>query len=312
MLSFWDLSQIELALAANGLGWEGAPPDGVPGTSQTGPVPRVRLERGWGKRDESINWYLQQVLKTNPDQADLSMELAWVQVMGPTKFRNATKALPLSRRAVALAPDEPLCLNTLGVVYYRLGQWKEAADTLQASAQTNPEGPSAYDLFFLAMAYRQTGQPAKAKDCYDQAVRWCRAHGKLAHHQLAELLAIRAEAEGLLGPLAGEGPAAEQATLRTDNSPSLPAGGAEINKGSIPTAGVADANKAPVLPAARAQFAVGSGDRRSEDPWGRPPDHRRHDAQTRGRVRGRRPHARGDPASGEGVCCQSERTRYSP
>jgi tetratricopeptide (TPR) repeat protein len=83
-------------------------------------------------------------------------------------------------------------------VYYRLGQWKEAADTLQASAQTNPEGPSGYDLFFLAMAYRQTGQPAKAKDCYDQAVRWCRAHGKLAHHQLAELLAIRAEAEGLL------------------------------------------------------------------------------------------------------------------
>jgi len=252
MLSFWDLSQIELALAANGLGWEGAPPDGVPGTWQTGPVPRVRWERGWGKRDETIYWYLQQVLKTNPDQADLSMELAWFQVMGPTKFRNAAKALPLARRAVALAPDEPLCLNTLGVVYYRLGQWKEAADTLQASAQTNPEGPAAYDLFFLAMAYRQTGQPAKAKDCYDQAVRWCRAHGKLAHHQLAELLAIRAEAEGLLGPSAGERPAAEQATLRTDNSPSLPAGGADTNKGPIPTADVADANKAPVLPAARA------------------------------------------------------------
>ncbi len=143
-------------------------------------------------------------------------------------------------------------MNTLGVIYYRLGQWKEAAETLQASAQTNPEGPSAYDLFFLAMAYRQTGQPAKAKDCCDRAVRWCRAHGKLAHHQLAELLAIRAEAEGLLGPLAGEGPAAEQATLRTDNSPSLPASGADTNKGSIPTAGVADANKAPVLPAARA------------------------------------------------------------
>jgi tetratricopeptide (TPR) repeat protein len=198
MLSFWDLSRIELALAANGLGWEGAALDGVPGTSQTGPAPRVRLERGWGKRDETINWYLEQVLKTNPDQADLAMELAWVQVMGPTKFRNATKALPLARRAVALAPDEPLCLNTLGVVYYRLGQWKEAADTLQASAQTNPEGPSAYDLFFLAMAFRQTGQPAKAKDCYDQALRWCRAHGNLAHHQPAELLAIRAEAEGLL------------------------------------------------------------------------------------------------------------------
>ncbi len=35
------------------------------------------------------------------------MELARLQVMGPTKVRNATEALPLARRAVALAPDEP-------------------------------------------------------------------------------------------------------------------------------------------------------------------------------------------------------------
>ena len=170
MLSFWDLSQIELALAANALGWEGTLPDGVPGSSQTGPVPRVRLGRGWGTRDEPISWYLQQALNTNPDQADLSMELAWVQVTGPTKFRDATKALPLAPRAVALAPDEPLCLNTLGVVHYRLGQWKEAADTLQASAQANPDGPSAYDLFFLAIAHHRLGHREEARDCFDRAV----------------------------------------------------------------------------------------------------------------------------------------------
>ena len=111
MLSFWDLSQIELALSANGLGWEGAPPDGVPSTSQTDPVPRVRLERGLANRDESI-WYLQQVLKTNPDQADLSMELAWVQVMGPTKFRNATKALPLAP-GQSRSPRTSPCASTL-------------------------------------------------------------------------------------------------------------------------------------------------------------------------------------------------------
>jgi eukaryotic-like serine/threonine-protein kinase len=33
-LTFWDLSQIEHALAGNGLGWEGAPPDGRAGTPQ--------------------------------------------------------------------------------------------------------------------------------------------------------------------------------------------------------------------------------------------------------------------------------------
>ena len=110
MLSFWDLSQIELALAANGLGWEGAPPDGDPDASQTGPVSGVRLERGWGRRDESINWYLQQVMKTNPDQADLSMELAWIQVMGPTKFRDATKALPLCGQS--RSPRTSPCAST--------------------------------------------------------------------------------------------------------------------------------------------------------------------------------------------------------
>ena len=108
-------------------------------------------------------------------------------------------ALTLARRAVKLAHDEPLCLNTLGVVYYRLGQWKEAADTLRASARANPAGPIAYDLFFLAMTYQQTSQPEKAKDCYDRAVRWWCAQSKLASHEAAELLAICAEAEVLLG-----------------------------------------------------------------------------------------------------------------
>ena len=60
-------------------------------------------------------------------------------------------------------------------------------------------------------------------------------------YQLAELLAIRAEAEGLLGPLAGERPAAEQATLRTDNSPSLPAGGADHPTTVATTLELADA-----------------------------------------------------------------------
>jgi uncharacterized protein HemY len=127
------------------------------------------------------------------------MELAWIQVAGPQKFRDPTKALPLARRAVELAPDEPLCLNTLGVVYYRLGQWQQAAETLQASARANPVGPTAYDLLFLAMTYRQTGEPERAKACYDQAVGWRPTQTNLAPHQVAELAAIRAETEEVLG-----------------------------------------------------------------------------------------------------------------
>lgn len=126
------------------------------------------------------------------------MELAWIHAMGPKQFRDVPKALPLARRAVELAPDEPLCLNTLGVVYYRLGRWKEAAETLQASARANREGPSAYDLFFLAMTYRRTGQQEHAKECYDQAMRWWRGQTNLAPHEVAELRAIRREADAML------------------------------------------------------------------------------------------------------------------
>ena len=97
----------------------------------------------------------------------------------------------------ALAPDQPLCLNTLGVVQYRLGQWQAAAETLQAAARANREGPTAYDLFFLAMTYRRTGRPEKAKECYEQAVRGAAQTG-LAPHEVTELRVIRAEADAVL------------------------------------------------------------------------------------------------------------------
>ena len=130
----------------------------------------------------------------------MCISLARLHGLGPNKLRDAPTALALARRAVELAPDEPDCLTTLGVVYYRLGQWNEAAETLQASARANRQGPTACDLFFLAMTYRQSGEPEKAKECYDRAVRWSRAQGKLAPYQAAELRAIRAEADAVLNP----------------------------------------------------------------------------------------------------------------
>jgi tetratricopeptide (TPR) repeat protein len=199
MIAYWDLAEVERALTANGLGWDGVPPDGVNELSHAHPAPRSRWGISQAGAPELVIWHLQQILATDPDQADVCMELAWIQVTAPAKLRDVKKALPLARRGVELAPGDPLCLNTLGVVYYCLGRWREAAETLQASARANPEGPTAYDLFFLAMTYRQTGELEKAKECYDQAVRWCRARAELRPEQAAELGAIRAEAEELFG-----------------------------------------------------------------------------------------------------------------
>jgi tetratricopeptide (TPR) repeat protein len=95
----------------------------------------------------------------------------------------------------------------LGIVYYRLGRWQAALETLQASARANPDGPTAYDLFFLAMTHRQRGELEKARESYDEAVRWCRARADLPPSQVAELRAIRAEADEVATSLNTPGPA---------------------------------------------------------------------------------------------------------
>jgi WD40 repeat protein/serine/threonine protein kinase len=202
LLTVWDLSRVESALAAVGLGWEALPDelDRAPPAPPTAPVTRIRAFNQ--ASTQSLIWFLEQVLETAPDQPDMATELAWVLVAGEKKFRDPARALPLARRAVELAPDEPVCRNTLGVVYYRLGRWDEAVEALQAAARANRDGPTAYDLFFLAMTYHRTGQAEKARECYDQAMGWWRARPGLEPHEVTELRAIRAEADAVL---AGKG-----------------------------------------------------------------------------------------------------------
>jgi WD40 repeat protein len=204
-LTVWDLPRIEAALAAVGLGWDALPgePAGPPPAPPPAPVTRTRAFDQ--ASTESLLWFLQRVQETAPDQPDMLTELAWVLVAGEERFRDPARALPLARRAVELAPDEPVCRNTLGVVYYRLGQWGEAVEALQAAARANRDGPTAFDLFLLAMTYRQTGRQDKARECYDQAVRWLHAHTKLPPHEAAELRDIRGEADAVLkGEVADE------------------------------------------------------------------------------------------------------------
>jgi tetratricopeptide (TPR) repeat protein len=131
------------------------------------------------------------------DQVTVRTTLAWIYVVGPAKLRDARKALPLAERAAELARNDYACLNVLGIVYYRLGRWDQAVKTLQAAAADRKEGPTASNLFFLAMSYQQLGKRDKARKCYDRAVRW-QPPWKLHPNQIEELKAIRAEAEAAL------------------------------------------------------------------------------------------------------------------
>jgi WD40 repeat protein/tetratricopeptide (TPR) repeat protein len=123
---------------------------------------------------------------------------AWRLVTGPPGERNPKRGLELIRKALELEGDEPHYLNTLGVALYRNSRWTEAIAALEKSLAAGKGQADAFDLFFLAMCHARLGDAAKAKDCYDRAVKWAEGRKDLPEQYEAELKAFRAEAEEAL------------------------------------------------------------------------------------------------------------------
>jgi WD40 repeat protein len=149
---------------------------------------------------------LQQALELAPDVvvladvdlASMCNNAAWRCVTGPQRRKTTAHALVLARKAVDLAPGDCVYRNTLGVVYYRLGRYREAAATLEKNLEANDAHYAAFDLFLLAMSYHQLGDLAKARDRYHRAVQW-QGQAQLSRVNVEDLNVLRAEAEALLG-----------------------------------------------------------------------------------------------------------------
>jgi WD40 repeat protein len=133
----------------------------------------------WDIATQLNNWAWQWAMKPAPDQG--------------------RKALFAAQKAVELAPASWISRNTLGVVHYRLGQYAQACKELERSLDGSKGESAAFDLYFLAMCHRRLGEAAKARDCYDRAVRWVEEHnGKVAATSAKELQEFRREAEEVL------------------------------------------------------------------------------------------------------------------
>jgi eukaryotic-like serine/threonine-protein kinase len=136
--------------------------------------------------------------------ADLAWTLnriAWQLVMAPEKERDPVQALPLVQRALTLTqPPLSVSRTTLGVVHYRLGQYRQAAEVLEGSLSESGDEIAAFALFFLALSHARLGDTATALQCYDQAVSWVREHrGRVQYDKQAELDACWTEARTILG-----------------------------------------------------------------------------------------------------------------
>jgi WD40 repeat protein/serine/threonine protein kinase len=133
-------------------------------------------------------------LKPDPDPVSRN-NLAWLLATHPDpNLRNPGRAVELAKEAVALAPNQALIWNTLGVAQYRAGNWKKAIEALTKSMELQRGALESLDTFFLAMAHWQLGEKAKARQWHDKAVQWMEKNDP----KNVELRRFRAEAGELL------------------------------------------------------------------------------------------------------------------
>jgi tetratricopeptide (TPR) repeat protein len=102
--------------------------------------------------------------------------LAWLLATCPeVNLRNSKDAVDYARRAVEMSSNQGMYWNTLGVAYYRAGDFEEAKTALYRSMELRNEGDS-FDWFFLALIHSKQGHKSRATEWYDKAVEWSHQH----------------------------------------------------------------------------------------------------------------------------------------
>jgi serine/threonine protein kinase/WD40 repeat protein/tetratricopeptide (TPR) repeat protein len=144
------------------------------------------------KPHHAMAYYARELIRSNPDELGAGVggsidgaltpgpedpsaqnSLAWVLATCPEpRFRDPSRAVELAKKAVELAPKASTCRNTLGVAYYRAGHFKEAIEQLLKAEELRPGAWTAWNVFFLSMAYWQVGDKEKARQSCAQAVEW--------------------------------------------------------------------------------------------------------------------------------------------
>jgi tetratricopeptide (TPR) repeat protein len=105
-------------------------------------------------------------------------DLAWLLAtdLDPS-LRDPARALALAGEAVRIASDQDAPWNTLGVARYRAGDWAGAIEALERSAISSHGGlGTAFDHYFLAMAWSQLQHDDQAREWLERGVAWAARH----------------------------------------------------------------------------------------------------------------------------------------
>lgn len=108
---------------------------------------------------------MMKVLEIQPDHADA---LNYVGYSWADKNIRLQEALQYIEKAVALKPDNGYIVDSLGWVYYRLGDFRRAVKELERSLDLEPGDPHIHD--HLGDAYRALGNTSRAIVHYQKAL----------------------------------------------------------------------------------------------------------------------------------------------
>jgi spermidine synthase len=109
--------------------------------------------------------YYERTLEINPDRDDAANDLAWIYAV---RGENLQRALELSLRAT-VADRTPFNYDTLGWVYYKMGDFDMARKALEEALEIDPLWVES--TYHLAMVYLGKGDVGTAKRLFDDVIR---------------------------------------------------------------------------------------------------------------------------------------------
>jgi tetratricopeptide (TPR) repeat protein len=180
-------------------------PDLTAAVQHSGPGVWPRLERGDAYRalgrtaDAAVDWAQAAELAQTNTPVWLLNDLAWRLLTAPVQTRDAARGIKLAKMAHKKAKEDRAVLRTLGVAYYRGGQFKEALTELARVPLLGRD--TAYVLFVQSACRAKLGHPKQAADMFRLAVRWAEGQAAPDGPTASELADVRREAEVALAAL---------------------------------------------------------------------------------------------------------------